>query len=130
MEEKYLFCVPQKALIKQGGKFLIVRRSENSKNYPGHWDLPGGKLEHDETSTEGLVREVKEETELDIKVNDPVFSYIETHEVFAYVVVFNCEILSGEIKLSHEHSDYKWANVEELNELLVEPYLKKLFTKN
>jgi 8-oxo-dGTP diphosphatase len=127
MEEKYLFCVPQKALIEKDNKFLIIKRSENAKNYPMHWDLPGGKLEHGETHGEGLMREVLEETNLIVKVKDPIFSYIETKGVFAYVVVYEAEFLSGELKLSTEHSEYMWATREELKELLIEPYLAKLF---
>ena len=129
IDEKFLFKVPQKALIEQNGKFLIIKRSETAKNYPLHWDLPGGKLERGETPEEGLVREVKEETTLDVKVVDPMFSYLETHGVFAYVVVYECELLSGEIKLSSEHSEYKWVTQEELKELLIEPYLVKFFLK-
>jgi 8-oxo-dGTP diphosphatase len=129
MEEKYLFAVPQKALIKNGDKFLIVKRSSTSKTYPNHWDLPGGKLEHGENPTEGLVREVKEETSLKIKVLEPIFSYLETIIYPAYVIVYHGEILSGKIKLSHEHSEYKWVTEQELKRMLVEPYLRELFHK-
>ena len=128
-EEKYLFSVPQKALIEQNGKILIVKRSEKTKSYPGHWDFPGGKLEHGEEPEEGLVREVKEETSLAIKVGEPLFSYLESKTAFAYIVVYKCNLLGGEIKLSHEHSEYKWVTKSELKELLIEPYLKKLFEK-
>jgi len=127
VEEKYLFCVPQKALIEKDGKLLIIKRSENAKVYPGHWDLPGGKLEHGETPKEGLEREVKEETNLEIKIGELIFSYLETKKHASYVVVYACELLSDEIKLSKEHSEYKWATKEEILKLLVEPYLAKLF---
>jgi len=127
MEEKYLFCVPQKALIEQNGKYLITKRSEGEKVYPGYWDLPGGKLEHGETPEEGLLREVKEEINLEVKVGEPIFSYLEAIKYACYVVVYECKLISGEIKLSSEHSEYKWASVEEIQKLLIEPYVKKLF---
>ena len=57
----------QKAVIKQGDKYLIGLRSENAKYFPLHWDFPGGKLEPDEDPFEGIVREVKEETNLDVR---------------------------------------------------------------
>lgn len=57
----------QKAVIKQGEKYLIGLRSENAKYFPLHWDFPGGKLEPDEEPFEGIAREVKEETNLDVK---------------------------------------------------------------
>ena len=57
----------QKAVIKQGDKYLIGLRSENAKYFPLHWDFPGGKLEPYEEPFEGIVREVKEETNLDVR---------------------------------------------------------------
>jgi len=129
MEEKYLFKIPQKALIEENGKFLIIKRSKDAKHFPDCWDLPGGKLERGETPNEGLKREVKEETSLEINVFDPIFSHIQTKKKFAYIIVFECEIVSGEIKLSNEHSEYKWATKEEILELLAEPYVEKLFSK-
>jgi len=102
VDEKYLFCVPQKALIEQNGKILIVKRSEKTKSYPGHWDFPGGKLEHGENFDQSLVREVKEETSMGIFVEESEFIYVEK-EFHAYVVLFNCEKAAGDVKLSDEH---------------------------
>ena len=124
-----MFYVPQKALIEKDGKFLIIKRSSDDRVFPGHWDLPGGKLEHDESPEKGLKREVKEETNLEINVFDPVFSYLETEFAQAYLTVFECEITSGEIKLSDEHSEYKWATQKEILNLLVKPSVKQLFSK-
>ena len=123
---KYWFKIPQKALIKKNGKFLILKRGLETKHYPGHWDFPGGKLEHGEGPKEGLVREVKEETSLDVKVLSPIFSYLETKNTFAYIVVYNCKLVGGKIKLSFEHTDYKWVSGKELLSLVAEPYLKAL----
>jgi hypothetical protein len=36
--DKYLFVVPQKAVIKQGDKYLILKRSSTAHTYPNHWD--------------------------------------------------------------------------------------------
>jgi 8-oxo-dGTP diphosphatase len=124
MDEKYLFVVAQKALIKRDGKYLVLKRSSNNKSFIGYWELPGGKLELGEEPKEGLKREVKEETNLEINVNSPIFVYLETAKINAYVTIFDCDFVSGEIKLSFEHSDYKWATKEELLEMKLEPRLK------
>ena len=50
------------AIIDQAGRLLAVRRSDN-----GHWEPPGGVLELDETIHAGLVREVHEETGLEVE---------------------------------------------------------------
>ncbi len=47
-------------------ELLLLKRSQDSNNNPGKWDLPGGKMELDETLKEALVREVQEETGISI----------------------------------------------------------------
>ncbi len=49
-------------------KFLLGKRSDKCKRGPGVWALPGGNLENNETIAECAVREVKEETGLDVEV--------------------------------------------------------------
>ena len=122
--DKYLFRIPQKALIKKNGKYLILKRSDSAKHYPMHWDLPGGKLEHGEEPREGLVREVKEETNLDVKVLGPIFSHINTKNSFAFIIVYKTKLIGGRIKLSFEHSEYKWATKKEILNLALNPFLK------
>ena len=125
MEEKYCFAVPQKAFIVNKGKFLILKRSESAPVYPNYWDLPGGKLEHGEEPKEGLEREVREETTLKVSVGKIIFSYLEINIQHAYVVIFECNLINGEINLSKEHSKYKWVDAVEAKKLLLEPFLEK-----
>jgi 8-oxo-dGTP diphosphatase len=50
------------------GEFLLyLRDNKPGIPYPGHWDLIGGHVEDGETPEEALVREVKEELDLDLK---------------------------------------------------------------
>ena len=53
------------SLIKHENKFLITKRS-NTKFLAGLWEFPGGKIEKSETPRDAIIREVKEETNLDI----------------------------------------------------------------
>ena len=46
-------------------KILLLKRSDYTQNYPGHWGCPGGRAEQDETAEENVIREVKEECNLD-----------------------------------------------------------------
>ncbi|MEO5694280.1 MAG: Nudix family hydrolase [Usitatibacter sp.] len=55
------------AVIERPGEFLLAQRPEG-KPYPGYWEFPGGKIESGESPREALVRELKEE--LDIEVTD------------------------------------------------------------
>ncbi len=102
------------ALIKKNNNVLIARRSTGDENVLGKWEFPGGKVELNETEEHAIEREIKEEFELDIKAN----KYI-TNNVCEYPTktvdlrLYECEYISGEFKL-HDHSEYKWVNINEL----------------
>lgn len=102
------------ALIKKDNDVLIARRSTGDENVLGKWEFPGGKVEPNETEEHAIEREIKEEFELDIKAN----KYI-TNNVCKYPTkivdlrLYECEYISGEFKL-HDHSEYKWVNINEL----------------
>ena len=102
------------ALIKKDNNVLIARRSTGDENVLGKWEFPGGKVEPNETEGHAIKREIKEEFELDIKAN----KYI-TNNVCEYPTktvdlrLYECEYISGEFKL-HDHSEYKWVNINEL----------------
>lgn len=102
------------ALIKKNNDVLIARRSTGDENVLGKWEFPGGKVELNETEGHAIEREIKEEFELNIKAN----KYI-TNNVCEYPTktvdlrLYECEYISGEFKL-HDHSEYKWVNINEL----------------
>lgn len=55
------------ALIKKGDEFLITQRSEEM-SHPLEWEFPGGKLFPGESPERGLIREIKEELNVKIEV--------------------------------------------------------------
>ena len=63
-------------LIQQNGKILLGRRHEDPNKADSVfraanvWTMPGGKLDYSESFIEGAIREVKEETGLDVKAED------------------------------------------------------------
>jgi mutator protein MutT len=126
--DKYIFKVPQKAIIKKDDKYLILKRSPDAITYPNHWDFPGGKTEAGEGTSKGLEREVMEETSLEIRVIEPVFTFHEVYNGTNLIFIFySCEVTEGEIKLSHEHTEYKWATKEEILKLKTENFLSAFF---
>ncbi len=127
--------IVQKAIIKKGDKFLVVLRAPDAKYFPGHWDFPGGKLEANEDSFIGIEREAIEEVGLKIKAKEVVGTYEmdldnNGEKVSHRFIVYSTEILSGDVKLSHEHLEYRWATKEEILRLPIEPYMTSYFNEH
>ena len=53
-------------LVIQGGKFLLAER--NKENYKGYWIIPGGGVKFGESIQDAAVREIKEETNIDVEI--------------------------------------------------------------
>jgi 8-oxo-dGTP diphosphatase len=103
------------------------------------WEFPGGKLEPDETPEECIVREIKEELDMDIEVID-IYKVVKFkyEEKDILLLCYLCRVLSGEGR-TVECNDFRWVNKEELESFdfvpadlsVVEKFLKdeKLFTE-
>ena len=115
MKPDKLFYIGQKALIRKNNEILILHDPVINKI-----DLPGGKIQIGEYDfNSALKREVYEETCLKIKINRPIdigyffFSRGTNHrnagkEIF--IVFYDCQYISGKIKISKEHDSYQWIN--------------------
>ncbi len=107
--------VIMKAMVLKNNKILILKRHPKQKVAPGKWEMTGGKLEIEESLEECLIREVKEETNIDIEIKRILYATDHNTEILGKVVliVYLCEPKNEEVKLSHEHSDFKWVEVKE-----------------
>ena len=126
---KEVFIVAQKAIIRNKSKYLILKRSPYDPVYASHWDFPGGKLEQGENTYDALKREVKEETGLDVEVGKPEFVFSENPKNWVCFICYNCKARAGKIKLSNEHTEYRWAGREEILKLRTENYLRAFLRK-
>jgi 8-oxo-dGTP diphosphatase len=111
-----------KAAIVRDEKLLILQEDLGHRNA---WDLPGGKLEYGETPEEALKREVREETGLEIAVDDYLGLYwfmMDTDDGQVLCNTFRCTPVSDEIDItsnpaeSEEIVGYKWMTVQEFIE--------------
>jgi len=117
-----------KAIIKKDNKYLLLHKSLTVPRFPDFWDFPGGGLEDNEDPVEGIKREVLEETSLKIESIKVIWkTQAEVNGNMVEYNVYSVKLLSGEIRLSHEHTEFKWLTKEELLKLKVEPYIKLFF---
>jgi len=110
-----------KSFIVDDGKLLIIKRRDDDVHTPGVWEIPGGRLESGESPFLGLIREVKEETGLDIEVKNPldVDHFTRDDGQVITMIIFLCKALTYTVKLSEEHTDYEWVPVNKVKEKLI-----------
>lgn len=108
------------AVIVKGSRVVLVRRA--SEPLAGQWSLPGGAVEAGETLTECVVREMREETGLEVEVG-PVIEVFDRitrdHQgrvQYHYVLVdYLCSPVSGTLQAGSDVDGAVWADVSELD---------------
>ncbi len=94
-------------VIYKNNKFLIAQRNLK-KAQGGLWEFPGGKVEEGESYENALVREIKEEFNANIEVNEYIGENIYHYpEKDIRLLFYKARLLSENIELL-EHEDYKW----------------------
>ena len=104
------------AVIFDNDKVLVLKQVQ------GHWGFPKGHVENNETEIETAIREIKEETNLDVEINEK-FRYVETYSpkenVTKDVVFFVAKKIGGDVKPQEEEvSEIKWVSPKEALELV------------
>lgn len=109
-----------KAFILHNGKVLILRESPKygAGTNKGKYDVVGGRVEEGESWNECLLREIKEETGLKVKIGKPfavnewrpVVKGEQWHIKGTFVECFS---ESGDVVMDTEHDDFQWINPEE-----------------
>ena len=95
-------------------KNRIFATAKGYGEFKGQWEFPGGKVEVGETPKQALVREIKEELEINIKVGDLIDTIKYDYPTFHLSMdCFWCEIIQGELKLV-EAEAARWLTKEEL----------------
>ncbi|MDO8471386.1 MAG: NUDIX domain-containing protein [bacterium] len=108
-------------VVVKDGKVLILQRHKDEEIYPNMWELPSGKRENLESSEASLVREVREESGLDVEVLAPIstFDYqVEKSDEIQDSTQINFlvrPVNSKEVLLSSEHQAFAWIAPEEIN---------------
>lgn len=94
-------------------KVLITRRAPK-ENYAGGWEFPGGKIEGDETQEECLLRELKEELNIQVIVRERCSEVTHNYGTIRInLIAYYCTITDGEISIS-VHDKFKWIKINDL----------------
>ncbi len=108
------------AVILDGERVLLIRRGHEPMK--GQWSIPGGALELGETLVEGVRREVREETGLEveplamIEVFDRIARDAAGRVQFHYVLVdYLCRVSGGELCCASDATEARWASRTELD---------------
>ena len=122
------------AVIVRHGEVLIVRRA--NPPLQGEWSIPGGALDLGEKLRDGVAREVREETGLDVEVGpvldvfDSIFPDSEGRTQYHYVLIdYLCHSRSGTPAAATDVSEVRWARPEELDSLGMKPLTIEVIRK-
>lgn len=131
MDEKKAHYVVATCIVVKNGKYLLTKRADWEKAFPGKWTVPGGKLEskdYIDTSYDTVVgkqwynicerlvkREVREEAGIEIKNIGYVTSltFIRPDGIPTLIISLYGDYDSGEVKLSEDMTSYAWVSFEE-----------------
>ena len=121
-------------MIKRDNKILLGHRVRNAKDTggiyePDSWTLPGGKQEYNETIYECAIRETKEETDLDLDINDlKVFNVADDiqpnkHYITVQIIANNSNGIP-KVMEPNKIDNWQWFKFDELPENIYSPSKK------
>ncbi len=102
-------------------KILLTRREDNNQ-----WCLPGGGMEPGESASETCIREVEEETGLQVTIKrligvyttpDQLIVYRDGNKIQLVALCFEAEIVGGALRLSCETTEYGYYSYQEIQEM-------------
>ena len=101
-------------IIIQNNKILLLKRTDYNNRFSGYWGCPGGRAEHNETAQENVIREVKEECNLDFKPTSIIKTGIwEEKKYYRFLGEW-----TGSIKIQKEEvADFGWFDLYEAKNL-------------
>jgi len=124
--KKVAVCLIQ----NEKGEYLLIKPSnyKDFGEFQDAWYPPTGHIKENETVEQTLVRELKEELNLDIEPTKLISEW-QQDIPGEWAYWWQCKITGGEIKKSFEISDYKYFPADEIKSLKLWPAEKKFFEK-
>lgn len=115
-------------IVKNKDKILILKKSKGDYNYPNKWSFCSGYVKEFESAEDTVLREIKEETGLKIKIKG-VGKLIEIPDKNKgkkwIVMIYLCEAKSRNVKLDHENAEFRWISPKDMEKYPSVPGLEK-----
>ncbi len=103
-------------IMEQDGLILAAQRSA-AMNLPLKWEFPGGKIEKGETPEQCLIREMKEELDVEVTIGRALHPTTHPYGDFTVTLYpFTCRLTAGAISMN-EHHALRWIEPERMGEL-------------
>jgi ADP-ribose pyrophosphatase YjhB (NUDIX family) len=115
-------------ILNEQGQLLLIHKTDNDL-----WALPGGGHDAGESISDTVIREVKEETGVDVEVINLVGLYTDPRHVIAYddgevrqqfSICFRARPTGGSLRTSSESKDVRWVGPEEIEALNIHPSMR------
>ncbi len=101
-------------IVRKNNKLLITRRKLDGL-LGGLWEFPGGKLKKGETALDACIREIKEETSLNVTIDSKLTTVHHAYTHFKIKMdVFYCDYINGRVKLDGP-IDHQWIRLNDIN---------------
>lgn len=114
-------------IVKNSDKILIIKRGIGNRTSPGKWGYPSGSLKEFENAEDGILREIKEETGLEVKILKKGKTFdVEDNGISWIVLTFLCESGSEKVTVDmNETTDYRWISPGEIKNYDMVPGAEK-----
>jgi 8-oxo-dGTP diphosphatase len=124
------FYVGIHGIIAGRGRILVLKRAPTTTYRAGSWDLPGGHIALGESFEDCLLREVKEETRLDVAIDRLLGLHSMISEPYLQAL-YSCRLkVFQNVKLQpDEHVEHRWVTLDELANLELIPYLASILKR-
>jgi ADP-ribose pyrophosphatase YjhB (NUDIX family) len=126
-KQNYMFSEDMKFLQKavlyhptDRRRFLALKREPNDHSRAGKWDLPGGNLHFGQVAEQGLRREIREESGLEVTGIRPIqvwSKYFGGTKVYHLFIGYTARALSAKVVISYEHTEFRWVTKPEFLQL-------------